>query len=185
VVDALERITSLNTLYDNVGLFTGVGALPGSTRIKQNGARIGRSGADVARTSALMRETIDYYVETPGWYKDWQWNPSALSTLQNLANRAPIIFFINPISVWHHEALKRTKLEDAFECWKKKISALGPVLDFTDSSEITHEITNYTDSDHYTAEVGDVIMADIMRFKGGYPPQHAKVIAAPQVNCSL
>lgn len=185
VIDALERIASLKTLYDNVTIFTGAGATVGSTRIKQDGARIGRSGADVAQTRVLMRESIDYYVDTPGWYKDWEWNPTALLTLESLSKQAPIVFFVNPISIWHHEALKRTHLEDAFRCWKKKIGALGPVLDFTESPEITNEITNYTDSDHYTADVGDLIVADVARYRAGNVPHNAKIIMQPQFDCSL
>lgn len=74
-----------------------------------------------------------------------------------------VVAFISPAHATLWEAIKVAGLWPVFEEWKKEVSALTPVWDFSGYNGITTEpmsetMQNYWDSSHYKKSVGNLVL---------------------------
>jgi hypothetical protein len=180
-LDALQRLFSGAVALENFRMLSGIGSDVQNYAINRQGGRRTLTTYDDARRRNNIKQAIEYYVATPGWYKDFVYDPDLTLRLARAARMGKTVFFINPVSIWHHEALQRANLGEAFRLWKQDMARLGDVLDFSETREITGHLQNYTDSNHYTVAVADLIVQDIARHLRGEPLRHAHVIGRASV----
>jgi hypothetical protein len=64
--------------------------------------------------------------------------------------------------------------------WKKDISKIGNVIDFSECYEITENSEMYFDEVHYLDNAGEMILEDIANSYFGRPLKHGKKMVAPE-----
>lgn len=123
----------------------------------------------------------------PGQYNGFRYASEHMALLKEIVTRfdpaqTQVIFFINPYHAAHVAEIAAVGLSPVFERWKRDLTrtlaevnttARQPVRlwDFSGVSSITSEplpddpaqrMANYWDSNHYTAAVGNLILARIL-----------------------
>ena len=91
-----------------------------------------------------------------------------------------IIFFLNPDSKWYLKPLMNSVLWKDYVRWKKDISKIGDVIDFSECYEITENSEMYFDEVHYLDNAGEMILEDIANSYFGRPLKHGKKMVAPE-----
>lgn len=91
-----------------------------------------------------------------------------------------IIFFLNPDSKWYLKPLMNSALWKDYVRWKKDISKIGDVIDFSECYEITENSEMYFDEVHYLDNAGEMILEDIANSYFGRPLKYGKKMVAPE-----
>lgn len=115
-----------------------------------------------------FEQVVGNYFENPAFYKDFYLSDDLLAVLENVIETCrqhdiELQLFISPIHASQLEAIYASGLWPAFEQWKREVSRMAPVWDFSGydsiSTETIHnQMQNFSDSAHYRKEVGDLIL---------------------------
>lgn len=95
-----------------------------------------------------------------------------------------VVAFISPAHATLWEAIKAAGLWPVFEEWKREVSALTPVWDFSGYNDITTEpmsetMQNYWDSSHYKKSVGNLVLDRMFNPKPDKVPTNFGILISP------
>ncbi|MGK7943200.1 MAG: hypothetical protein AB4058_01875, partial [Microcystaceae cyanobacterium] len=108
------------------------------------------------------------------FHHQYELSPELLKEFQKIVdicqeNKIELTVFISPSHAIQWESIAATERWDTFEKWKREIVKIYPVWDFSGYNSVTTEplsedqlMENYTDSSHYTAKVGYLVIDRIM-----------------------
>ena len=123
---------------------------------------------------ARFKIDISNYLNNTAFYKNYRLDSSLLQEYKELVElcnqkNIELKIFISPESAAQLEAIRAAGLWSGFEQWKREVSQITPVWDFSSYNSITTEpITNemkyFVDGTHYRKEVGDLILNRILNY---------------------
>ncbi len=161
--DALYRLFSLDAVFQDL---LKSGEYP--MTISQRGQVI--SAFDYSdQTRIKERAAIDKAIYKQSFMAS-SFKPSCLDILKDIRNIAPdTIFFSHPLSVSMREAIRDAGKQKDFEAWRQALSSLGRVVDFTCSADLTEWPMAFSDAQHFSRELGDLIASDLLAFRSQLP----------------
>jgi hypothetical protein len=111
---------------------------------------------------------IDNYLSNPSYYSNYHFSNEFLNDFKTTVNlgkqhNIDLKVFLSPVHAAQLEAIRVAGIWSIFEQWKREISKVTPVWDFSDYNSITTEpisndMKNFFESVHYRKEVGDLIL---------------------------
>lgn len=109
-------------------------------------------------------EFIRQLLNSKKWYKDYQLCEKRLELFQNMVDTClrkgiALHVFINPCKDIYWDNLVQSNLLCQMEIWKRKLSAMHTVWDFSGFNDITTDESQYVDCSHYKPQVGRLILA--------------------------
>lgn len=92
--------------------------------------------------------------------------------------------FISPSHAAQMEAIRIVGLWQEFEQWKRELSKMAPVWDFSGYNSITSEpvsngMKNYLDSSHYRKNVGDLVINCLFSYQEEKVPADFGTLITP------
>lgn len=131
-----------------------------------------RQGVVIANSSHrldMFKATLAQHLQSPDFLIKYQLSPERLRNFQTIIDtctrkKIDLKIFISPTHAADLEAIHNAGLWQEFEEWKRQISALAPIWDFSGYNSITTEpvsndMKNYWDSHHYRKNVGDLVLS--------------------------
>ncbi len=113
-----------------------------------------------------FEDSMRTYLE--GSYREYQLSPTKLNHLRQIVEEASqagveVKIFISPSHAAQWEAVYAAGLWDEMERWKRAVSQIAPVWDFSTYNDITtepiqEEMQHYLDGSHYRRHIGDRIL---------------------------
>ena len=123
-------------------------------------------------------------------HSDYEFSESYWADFQEIVslcqeNQIKLTVFISPAHASHWEAIRLTGRWAIFEQWKKDLTAMVPVWDFSGYNSITSEkiaksMENYVDNSHYTPQIGEMILQRIFGNSADNIPSDFGVLLTPQ-----
>ena len=114
-------------------------------------------------------------------YKTYTLSPERLKNLQTIValcqqHNIELQVFISPTHATQYEAIAAANLWSTFEQWKREVSKITPIWDFSGYNSITTEsisdrMIHYLDSSHYTQKTGDLVINRILSWQTESVPQ--------------
>ncbi|MGI6120268.1 MAG: hypothetical protein ACOYIB_06835 [Desulfosporosinus sp.] len=140
--------------------------------------------------SLSVQETFDRelstYLYSKQYFGSYQLTMDNYRELIRLCqeNNIKVIAYISPAHATLWEAIKVAGLWPVFEEWKKEVSALTPVWDFSGYTEITTEpisetIQNFWDSTHYKKPVGNLVLERMFNPQSDKVPADFGILISP------
>jgi len=92
--------------------------------------------------------------------------------------------FISPVHITQMEEFRTAGLWPVFEDWKRRVSKVTPLWDFSGYNSITTEpitkdMKNFTDSGHYTRKIGDLILNRLFHYQEEKVPDDFGIFITP------
>jgi hypothetical protein len=96
-----------------------------------------------------------------------------------------LTIFISPSHATDMEGLHALGLWSEFEQWKREVSKIAPIWDFSGYNSITTEpiaknMKYYLDSSHYRKETGDLILNRLLSYQENTVPEDFGVLMTPE-----
>lgn len=117
-------------------------------------------------TPNRFERSLSNFLENP--YKKYKLSTKELNHLKTIIDICgkrgiEVKVFISPSHATQWEAVRAAGLWQEFEQWKREVSKIAPVWDFSGYNSITsepvrNEMNNYLDSSHYRKKVGDLVL---------------------------
>jgi hypothetical protein len=117
---------------------------------------------------------LNNYLSNPSYYSHYHFSQELLNNFKTTVNlckqhNIDLKIFISPVHAAQLEAIRVAGIWSIFEQWKREISKVMPVWDFSDYNSITTEpisndMKNFFESVHYRKEVGDLILNRIFHY---------------------
>jgi hypothetical protein len=133
--------------------------------------------------------SVQKFLNDPELYGNYQLSQEQLQHLQTFVelcqqNKIEFSIFISPAHAVQWETIQAAGLWEAFEQWKQEVVKIVPVWDFSGYNSITIEpvgdrMENYLDSSHYTQNVGDLILTQILQNRIKKVPPDFGVLLTP------
>jgi hypothetical protein len=170
--DATNALFSLDTLW--VSLDTANSSLNEPNKdvaYGENGFMPNRNAND-GKTKWRFNQSLNLYFTLHANYKFSDKYLSDFKALVNLCKQHNIILkvFISPAHATEGEAIRITNQWKTFEQWKREITKITSVWDFSGYNSITTEpikdrMKNYVDNSHYSRKIGDLILDRILSYQ--------------------
>lgn len=190
-IDGINALFSVGTFSVSHNTFLASLNQPERETI-QNGFLVNpdsNDGETVRRFESSLRQYFSLH-------SDYQLSPEYLRDFEKIVqlcqeNGINLIVFISPPHVSRLEAIYITRRWQIFEDWKREITRITPVWDFSGYNSVTSEpladyMTNYIDESHYTKEIGDLILARIFQTqKEGIPPDFGVFLTSENIEKHL
>lgn len=92
--------------------------------------------------------------------------------------------FISPVHTTEMEEFRTAGLWPVFEDWKRRVSKVTPLWDFSGYNSITREpitkdMKNFTDRGHYTRKIGDLILNRLFHYQEEKVPNDFGILITP------
>jgi hypothetical protein len=122
-------------------------------------------------------------------YKNYYLSNKQLNYLKFIINTCQqreidLKIFISPSHAAQMEAIRIVGLWQEFEQWKRELSKMAPVWDFSGYNSITSEpvsngMKNYLDSSHYRKNVGDLVINRLFSYQEEKVPSDFGTLITP------
>ncbi|MBE9125808.1 MULTISPECIES: hypothetical protein [unclassified Coleofasciculus] len=118
---------------------------------------------------------IGNYLNNENYYKNYSLTQSSIKEFKKIIDickqrNIQVKVFISPEHTAQLEAIRVAGLWTVFEEWKRQVSSITPVWDFSNLNKITTEAIGndmkyFLDGTHYSKEVGDLILNDVLSYQ--------------------
>lgn len=184
----------LNTLFSLTALSDSKATLIASQKSSLNRADInyGDNGflpyrnPDSAKQEWRFQSSIRQYLD---FHDQYRLSPEYLQEYRKIVEICrqqgiELKVFISPAHAIQWETIAATGEWNTFEQWKREIVKINPVWDFSGYNSITTEslkkpMENYTDSSHYTPQIGDLMLKRLFNKDISMIPQDFGVLMTP------
>lgn len=119
-------------------------------------------------TPHRFKRWLTNFLSFDGFYKNYGLSEKQLYSFQEVINlceqnNIDVKVFISPTHATQYEAIAAAGLWSTFEQWKREITKITPVWDFSGYNRITTEkiddrMNNYIDSSHYSHYTGNLVL---------------------------
>lgn len=165
-IDALN--SSIETIQFNMQ--------PGSSSLYQeNGMRYLHLPPAGTSTESKFHKMTNRLLNTRGYYQEYLISQEYLADFQQIVvlcreKNIDLKVFISPMHASLIDGIREAGLWSDFENWKREITTITPVWDFSGYNSITTEpigqdMKNYLDSSHYSSKVGDLILNRLFNYQ--------------------
>lgn len=137
----------------------------------------------------IFKGSIEGYLTYPDVYGTFRISRNRLNDLKAVVAICrelgiDIKLFISPSHASQYEAIRVAGLWEEFEEWKRELSKIAPVWDFSGYNNITVEpinyrMRNYLDSAHYRKRVGNLVLNRLLRYREGSIPKDFGILITP------
>lgn len=152
----------------------------------------GRREKLVSSRSSLpdkFRKSLITYLQEPTFGKRFKLSKKYMDDLRSIVQTCnqrgiKLVLFISPSHATQWEVIQATGDWAAFEQWKRELTQIAPVWDFSGYNSITTEpISNrmqyYVDSSHYHRQTGDRVLNRLLHFDEQRVPKDFGVLLTP------
>ncbi|TGE33836.1 hypothetical protein E4K68_03180 [Desulfosporosinus sp. Sb-LF] len=144
---------------------------------------------------AFERE-LKVYINSGEFYYNYKYSAQRLQDVRTMIElckerKIDVKVFISPSHATQWEAIRTSGLWGQFEQWKRDISAITPVWDFSGYNSITTEtISNtmqyYWDNSHYTEKTGELIVDRLLNHDvASIPKDFGRLLKPETVNQAI
>jgi hypothetical protein len=154
-------------------------------RYGENGFMPNRNAKD-GKNIWRFNQSIKLYFEL---HSDYKFSEEYLAEFKKIVDlckekRIKLTVFISPSHATDMESIRATGKWKVSEEWKQKIVAITPVWDFSGYNSVTTQkiekvMTNYSDSSHYTQEIGNWILDRMFDRPNSKIPQDFGILLTP------
>jgi hypothetical protein len=137
----------------------------------------------------LFKNNLSNYLGNPAYYKDYHLSEKSLQEFKKLASLCKskninLKVFISPEPAAQLEAIRVAGLWPVYEQWKREVSQVTPVWDFSGYNSINTEpirddMKHFLDSTHYTKEIGDRILNRLFSYQAKTVPNDFGIFLTP------
>jgi hypothetical protein len=126
-------------------------------------------------TKNRFRRWLTNFLSFEGFYKTYSLSKKQLNYFQEIINlcqqnNIDVKVFISPTHATQYEAIAVAGLWSTFEKWKREITKITPVWDFSGYNSITTEkideqMNNYIDNSHYSPQTGNIVINRLLSYQ--------------------